>query len=216
MKIKINKETGELLPGELLVAVDQLPEISIDLAEIAVFYTEPQKLLDKIAAQAGSPVFDINDKNGRNECKRHVAQIIRCISPALATSKKLDADYAKKIKQGINFRKDFEAGVRSIAAKHRAPLTEYEDEQNRLVDEQLDRENERLAAEKLELDWQDAIDLNELHDLRKARYLYNDLPLDFENSQNNTEMVTITRSEYEELLSRSAKLLELETEFLNF
>jgi hypothetical protein len=171
MEIPIDLETGEILPVVEMVTIDKLPAIIIDLADVALFYSDPQQLVDKINIQAGNPIFDMTTKKGRDECKSDAAKIIRCISPAEKESKRLDADYAKKIKQGLNFRKDFESGVRKIAALHRKPLTDWETEQDELKQELIRRENRRLEAEKLLQDHQDAIDLDELYTHRKAREL---------------------------------------------
>ena len=123
-----------------------------------------------INQQAGFVVFgDMQDKKQRKACASHVASIIRCITPAADESKRMAAEAKKVVNQDLAFRRDFDAGVREVAAFHRQPLTEWETEQARLEAEQLAREEARLAAEKLELAHQDALDMDELITLRKAR-----------------------------------------------
>jgi colicin import membrane protein len=167
--MKIDQETGEILPENIMPLTDKAPAIILDVSEVAKYHTEPMKLVEKINAQAGYMVFDITTKKGRDACRSHAAQIIKCIAPACKESTRL-ADEAKKIvNQSLTFRKLFDAGVREIAEYHRKPLTEWEQEQERIA------ENERLFAEKMEsmrlyqLDWDDAIAYDELFTLRKEK-----------------------------------------------
>lgn len=168
-KVKIDKETGEMENEIVVIEMDKVPAISINLEDVAVYHTEPEKLVQMISVQAGSPVFDVSTRKGRDECKSHAANIIRCISPAIEQSKRLAADAKKIINQDLSFRRDFELGVRTLAALHRKPLTEYEEEQERIKQEQIDRENARLAAEQAEIDRQAEEDRKELEALRLER-----------------------------------------------
>ena len=169
VKLKMDAETGELIPNEIMITAEKSPSIFIDISDVEKYHKEPEKLLEKIRIQAGYPVFDISEKAGRDACRAHAANIIKTISPAIAASKAMAAEAKKVINQDLAFRRDFESGVREIAAFHRAPLTDYEEEQARKVEEK------RLAAQKIEeerlylLDWDDAIAFNELHDLKKEK-----------------------------------------------
>jgi len=167
--MKIDQETGELLPENVMPITEKAPSIMLDVSEVAKYHTEPMKLVEKINAQAGYMVFDVTNKKGRDACRAHAAQIIKCIAPACKESARL-ADEAKKVvNQSLNFRKLFDAGVREIAEYHRKPLTEWEQEQERIA------EQERIFAEKMEamrlyqLDWDDAIAYDELFTLRKEK-----------------------------------------------
>lgn len=167
--MKIDESTGEILPENTMPLTDKAPAIILDVSEVAKYHTEPMKLVEKINAQAGYVVFDITTKKGRDACRAHAAQIIKCIAPACKESNRL-ADEAKKVvTQSLNFRKLFDAGVREIAEYHRKPLTEWEQEQERIA------EQERIFAEKMEamrlyqLDWDDAIAFDELFTLRKEK-----------------------------------------------
>lgn len=168
--IKVDPETGEIIPENIMVRVETAPAISIDISYVAEYHKEPQKLIDMISQQAGFAVFgDMDDKKQRKACASHAASIIRCITPAADESKRMASEAKKIVNQDLSFRRDFEAGVREVATFHRKPLTDWEEEQSRLEAEQLAREEARLAAEKLEIDHQDAIDFDELFTLRKQR-----------------------------------------------
>ena len=168
--IKVDPETGEIIPENIMVRVETAPAISIDISYVAEYHKEPQKLIDMISQQAGFAVFgDMQDKKQRKACASHAASIIRCITPAADESKRMASEAKKIVNQDLSFRRDFEAGMREVAAFHRKPLTDWEEEQARLEAEQLAREEARLAAEKLEIDHQDAIDFDELFTLRKQR-----------------------------------------------
>lgn len=168
--VMIDEETGEMIASNVMVRVETAPAISIDLSLVTTHHKEPQKLVELINQQAGFVVFgDMQDKKQRKACASHAASIIRCITPAADESKRMAAEAKKVVNQDLAFRRDFEAGVREVAAFHRLPLTDWEAEQARLEAEQLAREEARLAAEKLELDHQDALDMDELITLRKAR-----------------------------------------------
>ena len=168
--IKVDPETGEIIPENIMVRVETAPAISIDISYVAEYHKEPQKLIDMISQQAGFAVFgDMDDKKQRKACASHAASIIRCITPAADESKRMASEAKKIVNQDLSFRRDFEAGMREVAAFHRKPLTDWEEEQARLEAEQLAREEARLAAEKLEIDHQDAIDFDELFTLRKQR-----------------------------------------------
>lgn len=168
--IKVDPETGEIIPENVMVRVETAPAISIDISYVAEYHKEPQKLIDMISQQAGFTVFgDMQDKKQRKACASHAASIIRCITPAADESKRMASEAKKIVNQDLSFRRDFEAGVREVAAFHRKPLTDWEEEQARFEAEQLAKEEARLAAEKLEIDHQDAIDFDELFTLRKQR-----------------------------------------------
>ncbi len=168
--IKVDPETGEIILENIMVRVETAPAISIDISYVAEYHKEPQKLIDMISQQAGFAVFgDMDDKKQRKACASHAASIIRCITPAADESKRMASEAKKIVNQDLAFRRDFDVGVREVAAFHRKPLTDWEEEQDRLEAEQLAREEARLAAEKLEIDHQDAIDFDELFTLRKQR-----------------------------------------------
>ncbi|MGZ5053335.1 MAG: hypothetical protein ACXWAT_00170 [Methylobacter sp.] len=165
--LEVDKETGEIIPQSVMLKTDKAPAIVIDINDVALYHSEPDKLVEKIRVQAGYAVFDVSTAKGRDACRSHAANIIKCIAPAMNASKALAADAQKIIKQDLSFRKYFEDSVREIAAYHRQPLTEYEAEQKRIEDEQKALEEQRQAEAKYLADWDDAINLNELHDLRK-------------------------------------------------
>jgi hypothetical protein len=175
MQLLVDKETGELLPVNVMVKADKAPAIVIDINDVVIYHNDPDKLVSKIRDQAGFAVFDVGNEKGRAACRSHAANIIKCISPAINASKALAADAQKVVKQDIAFRKYFEESVREIAEFHRKPLTEYENEQKRIELEQKELEEKRLADEKYLADWDDAINFNELYDLRKERELANKL-----------------------------------------
>ena len=169
VNLKGDQETGELIPASIMIPAEKAPAIFIDISDVEKYHKNPEKLLENIRIQAGYPVFDISTKAGRDACRSHAANIIKTISPAIAASKAMAAEAKKVINQDIAFRRNFENGVREIAAFHRAPLTEYEEDQARIEEEK------RLASHKKEeerlylLDWDDAIAFNELHDLKKEK-----------------------------------------------
>jgi hypothetical protein len=168
--VMIDEETGEMIAANVMVRVETAPAITLDISLVATYHKEPSALVTLISAQAGYAVFsDMNSSKERKACSSHAASIIRCITPAANKSKRMASEAKKIVNQDLSFRRDFETGVRELAAYHRLPLTEWEDEQARLEAEQLAREEARLAAEKLELDHQDALDMDELITLRKAR-----------------------------------------------
>ena len=169
MKLNIDPETGEIVNKTVKVKVDKLPAITIDVSEVAQYHTDPLALAKKIEDQAGYAVFDVSTKNGRDECRSHAANIIKCINPAAKESARLAEDAKAIVKQDVAFRKMFETRVREIAEYHRKPLTEWEDEQARIEQERIEAENRKIAAEQYLKDWQDAIDFDELYALRKAK-----------------------------------------------
>ena len=159
-----------------IIEIAQLPRIQIDINDVAVHHDEPAVLIKKIAQQAGSFVFDMTIAKGRDDCRSHAAQIIKCIKPALDASKQLAADAKRVIEKDLTFRKEFEKGVREIADHHRRPLTEWEAEQERIEREKREEE-ERLAREEQEkaqflADWDAALIDNELFDLRKQKEVH--------------------------------------------
>lgn len=169
VKIKIDTDTGELLPIDLMIPADKAPAIIIDINDVKIYHNDPDKIVDKIRNQAGFAVFDVSTEKGRAACRSHAANIIKCIAPALNASKALASEAKKVVNQDLNFRNYFESAVREIAAYHRRPLNEYENEQERIKEELLAKEAKRLADEKYLVDWDDAIDLDELYMLRKAK-----------------------------------------------
>ncbi|MGB4498927.1 MAG: YqaJ viral recombinase family protein [Methylococcaceae bacterium] len=156
-----------------IIEIAQLPRVQIDIGDVAIYHNEPAALIQKIANQAGSLVFDMTSAKGRDACRSHASQIIKCIKPALDASKQLASDAKRVIEKDLAFRKEFEAGVREIADHHRRPLTEWEAEQERIEREKRE-EIERLAAiEQAEIDYQaaheSALAENELFDLRREK-----------------------------------------------
>jgi hypothetical protein len=91
-EVLIDESTGELLPQNVMAKVETAPAITIDISDVALYHTEPQKLVDIISAQASFAVFDICSKKGRDACKAHAANIIRCIAPAANESKRMAAE----------------------------------------------------------------------------------------------------------------------------
>jgi hypothetical protein len=168
-KLMVDQETGEIMPTAVMVSTSKAPAIALDINEVKVHHKEPEKLVEMIRAQAGYAVFDVSTEKGRTECRSHAANIIRCIAPALNASKALAEEAKLVVKQDLAFRKVFEDGVREIAAFHRKPLTEYEEEQERIKEEKRLAEEARLAAEQYLKDWQEAIDYDELFTLRREK-----------------------------------------------
>jgi len=169
VNLEVNTETGELIPQIIMVSDIKAPAISIDVSNVLTYHKEPGKLVKLIADQAAYATFDISTKAGRDACKSHAANIIRCISPAINESKRMAADAKKVVNQDIAFRREFENGIRELAAYHRKPLTEWEEEQERIKQEEEDRLRKIEEEKQFLIDWQDAIDFNELFDLRKAK-----------------------------------------------
>jgi colicin import membrane protein len=165
--LEVDKETGEIISQSVMFKTEKAPAIIIDINDVSLYHSEPDKLVEKIRTQAGYAVFDVSTEKGRSACNSHYVSIIRCIAPGLNASKALAADAQKAIKRDLYFRKYFEESVREIAAYHRQPLTEYEAEQKRIEDEQKALEEQRISEAKYLIDWNDAINLNELFDLRK-------------------------------------------------
>jgi hypothetical protein len=168
-KLLVDQETGEIIPTAVMVSTSKAPAIALDISEVKVHHKEPEKLVEMIRAQAGYAVFDVSTEKGRSECRSHAANIIRCIAPALNASKALAEEAKQVVKQDLTFRKVFEDGVREIAAFHRKPLTEYEEEQERIKEAARIAEEERFAAEQYLKDWQEAIDYDELFTLRMEK-----------------------------------------------
>jgi hypothetical protein len=169
MKLKIDEETGEILTSNVMVEVEKAPTIILDTSLITEYHKEPEKLVEIINKQAGFPVFDIASKKGRTACASHSANIIKCIAPAINEAKRLEVEAKKVINQGLYFRKNFELGVREIAAFHRKPLTEYEEELERVKAEFEELEAKRIEEENYQNDWSDALDFDELFTLRKEK-----------------------------------------------
>jgi len=195
VNLQVDPETGELIPQNVMISDIKAPAITIDVSEVATYHKEPSKLVEKIASQAAFATFDISTKAGRDACKSHAANIIRCISPAVNESKRMAADAKKVVNQDIAFRRDFEAGIRDLAAFHRKPLTEWEEEQERI------KEAEELALLKIEqakqylLDWQDAIDFNELFELRREKQIEDNKKAEIEKKRLFDEEVERTATE---------------------
>jgi len=130
-----------------------LPAISIDIGEVALNLHTPEILIEKIRQQAAKVgVFDISTEKGRIACNSHAASIIRCITPAINESKRLASSAKKIIANDLSFRKQYEVGVREIAAFHRRPLTELEQQQKEAEDKKAfeEAEKKRLAEEQAE------------------------------------------------------------------
>lgn len=168
-KLNIDPETGEIIPANVMVPAASLPSIIIDISDVQKYHKEPEKLVEIISNQAGYAVFDVSHGKGRDECRSHAANIIRCISPAINASKAMAEDAKKVVKQDLEFRNKFEAGIRELAAYHRKPLTEWEEEQSRIKEAARLEELKRFEEEHYLLDWQDAIDFDELYTLRKEK-----------------------------------------------
>jgi colicin import membrane protein len=143
--MEVDPETGEIIPATVMIKTEKPPAIIIDINDVALYHSEPEKLVDKIRAQAGFAVFDISNEKGRAACRSHSANIIKCIAPAVAASKALAAEAQKVVKQDLRFRKIFEEDVREIAEFHRRPLTEYESELQRVKDEYEAAEAAKIA-----------------------------------------------------------------------
>lgn len=158
-----------------IIEIAQLPSVEIDISEVAVYHDNPAVLINKISKQAevGRLVFDMTTAKGRDACRSHAAQIIKCIKPALDASRQLAADAKKVIEKDLKFRREFESGVREIAELHRKPLTEWEKEQERIEREKREEEEHlaRIEQEKAQYlaDWDSALAENELFDLRKEK-----------------------------------------------
>jgi len=162
------------LQSHVITPIINLPAITLDISEVALNLHTPEKLVDKIRVQAANVgVFDMSTEKGRTACRSHAATIIKCINPALAESKALASSAKKVITDDLNFRKQFEAGVREIAATHRAPLDEYEQVQKDIADKKA--RDERLEAERIEnermfaLLWDEAHFLNDKFDFDKEK-----------------------------------------------
>jgi hypothetical protein len=179
----VDENTGELIPQNVMVSDIKAPAISIDVREVTTYHKEPGKLVKIIAEQAAFATFDISTKSGRDACKSHAANIIRCISPAINESKRMAADAKKIVNQDIAFRREFENGIRELAAFHRKPLTEWEEEQERIKQEEEDRLRKIEEEKQYLIDWQDAIDYNELFDLRKAKQAEDERLADIEKKR---------------------------------
>jgi hypothetical protein len=114
-------------------------------------------------------VFDASTKEGRDECRSHAANIIKCISPAVKESKRLAEEAKAVVKQDLTFRKVFEERVREIAAFHRKPLTEWEEAEAIAEAARIAAEEKRLAEIQYLADWDLAVELDELFELRKIK-----------------------------------------------
>ncbi len=150
-----------------------LPRINLDIRDVAAYHKTPEILIERIQQQAGSFVFDVSISKGRDACRSHAANIIRCITPALTASKAIAAE-AKKVQEAdLYFRKTIEKGIRAIADHTRAPLTDWEYEQARIAEEQAKLEQEVAdkirEAQQLIADWDAALTENELFDFRKDK-----------------------------------------------
>ena len=52
VEIKVDPETGEIIPANVMIAVEKAPAIIIDIDDVRLFHSEPQKLVEKIRTQA--------------------------------------------------------------------------------------------------------------------------------------------------------------------
>lgn len=177
-----------------------LPKVTIDINEVVQYHKDPDQLVAKIQQQAGSFVFDITTAKGRDACRSHAANIIRCITPALNASKSIAAEAKAVIDADLNFRKVFEKGVREIADNARKPLTEWEEEQDRIAAEiaaeQARLEEQKRQAEQYLVDWDEAISANELFDLRKEKAE--------REAKEQAEREALAKAEYERQLQERA------------
>ena len=164
----------DFLTAETAIELEMnLPTVQINVSDVGLYHKTPEQLVAKIQQQAGSFVFNVSTLKGRDACRSHAANIIRCITPALNASKSIAAD-AKKVQEAdLFFRKAFESGVREIADQVRNPLTEWEAEQDRLESDRLKLEAEAIEQQRLadqfKADWEAALVDNELFDFRKAK-----------------------------------------------
>ena len=168
-QIKVDPETGEILPIEISISADKAPAIAIDITKVADYHDNPKGLAHIIRQQAGLMVFDIGSKKGREACKSHAVNIIRCIAPAAKESQRLAEAAKLVVKQDLYFRKVFEDEVREIAAFHRRFLTEYEEAVAAQAESERLAEEARIAKENYLSDWQEALDYDELFTLRREK-----------------------------------------------
>lgn len=157
------------------MSIENLPVISLDISLVEKHHHEPNVLSDLIKNQVGSLVFDMEKAKGREACRSHAAQIIKCIKPALDASKALALEAKKVIDKDLTFRKEFEKCIREIADGVRQPLTAWEYQQKMIAaklqaeKELIERKN-REQAEYLQA-FDSALQENELFDLRKEKAL---------------------------------------------
>ena len=165
--VKVDTQTGEVINDPIVVEFEQQLAINIDANMVREYHHDPKFIADYISMQAGRPIFDVTTKNGRKECASFSAKIIKTIAPIVEASKNMASDAKKIVAQDLEFRKQIEPMIRFIAAEHRKPLTELEEEEKRIENEQKARELARIEEERLLTDWVYAIELNELFELRK-------------------------------------------------
>ena len=187
------------LQSHVITPIINLPAITLDISEVAINLHTPEKLVDKIRTQAANVgVFDMSTEKGRDACRSHAATIIKCITPALNESKSLASSAKKVIADDLNFRKQFENGVREIAAMHRAPLTEYEQIQKDIADKKA--RDERIEAERVENERLFSLLLEEAH-------VTNDR---FDIDRERAEIAAMKKAEQDEKdrIVREAELVE--------
>ena len=227
MKTIIDQETGEMIQQEIAVKVDRAPSLSIDESDIVAHYFDPQKIVDKIKSQVGFIIYDMNKKSDREACRKEAANIIRCITPIHSISKNIASEAQKKVKQDLSFRKFTDAEIRAIADAVRLPLTEYENEMARIEAEEAAKKQAEEDAKQYLLDWQTAIDYDELFTLRKLNEAAFRQGCDTEAPEHVSRipiperldyprMVTITVEEHERLLDRDNWLRQLEIAGVEF
>jgi len=167
-----------------------IPVIQINISDVEKYHKNPDELIKKIQNQVGNVVFDVTTNKGRDECRSHSTNVIRCITPALNASKAMAADAKKVQESDLNFRKIFEKGIREIADNIRNPLTEWEDEQERM-------KSEIEAKKQYDDDFSAALIENELFYLRKEK-------ADREEKEYE-ESKAIEKAEYERKLQERAE-----------
>ena len=107
-----------------------------------------ESVLGNIAEQCRSYVFDIESKSGRKDCASLAYKIARSKTTIDDLGKKLLADQKAKIKQGDAQRKKARDFLENLKNEVRQPLTTWEQEQERIKEEEARKEIERV--EKIE------------------------------------------------------------------
>ena len=103
-----------------------------------------EPVLGNIAEQCRSYVFDIESKSGRKDCASLAYKIARSKTTIDDLGKKLLADQKAKIKQGDAQRKKARDFLENLKNEVRQPLTTWEQEQERIKEEEARREIERV------------------------------------------------------------------------
>lgn len=121
----------------------QLPDVQVDVKEVANYISNPLGLIKKIAEKVGAsvvntgtndkPVFDVTIENqvvSHDYC-RTVADILsKCKKPAIEESKRQAQSAKEVITADVSFRKNFELAIDALSTKIRLPLTDSENIRN--------------------------------------------------------------------------------------